>query len=64
MVVVDKSMQILNSKPEERTKTNEDVFGEIVAVNLKRMNTYHKIITCKKINDILFEIELFDFKQQ
>ena len=38
--------------------------GKMVAVTLKRMNPYQKIIARKKINDILFEIELSDYKQQ
>ena len=47
MVVLDKSMEILNSKPEERTEADEDVFGEMVAVTLKQINPYQKIIGLK-----------------
>ena len=36
----------------------------MVAVTLKQMNPYQQIITRKKINDILFEIELSDYKKQ
>ena len=64
LAVLDKSMQVLNSKPEKRTEANEDIFGKMVAVTLKRTNPYQKIITREKINDILFEIELSDYKQQ
>ena len=65
MAVLDKRMEILNSKPEVRAEANEDAFGKIVAVTLKRMNPYQKIIARKKINyNILFEIELSDCKQQ
>ena len=35
MAVLDKCMEILNSKPEEQTVADEDVFGKIVAVTLK-----------------------------
>ena len=62
MVVLDKSMEILNSKPEERTEADEDIFGKMVAATLKRLNPYQKIIARKKINGILFEIELSDYK--
>ena len=64
MAVLGKSMEILNSKPEERAEADKDIFGKMVAVTLKRMNPYQKIIARKKINDILFEIELSDYKQQ
>ena len=64
MVVLDKSMEILNSKPEERTEADENIFGKMIVVTLKRMNLYLKIIARKKTNDILFEIELSDYKQQ
>ena len=50
MAVLDKSVEILNSKPEERTETDEDIFGKMVAETLKRMNLYQKIIKRKKIN--------------
>ena len=36
----------------------------MVAVTLKRMNSNQKIVARKKINDIIFEIELPDYKQQ
>ena len=36
----------------------------MVAVTLKRMNLNQKIVIRKKINDIIFEIELPDYKQQ
>ena len=32
MAVSDKSMDILNSKLEERTESDKDVFGKVVAV--------------------------------
>ena len=64
MADLDKSMEILNSKPEERTETDEDVYGEMVAVTLKQINPYQKIIGRKKLNDTLFEIELSDYKKQ
>ena len=57
MAVLDKSMEILNSKPEERAEADEDIFGKMVAVTLKRMNPYQKIIARKRTNYILFEIE-------
>ena len=57
MAVLDKSMKILNSKPEERAEADEDIFGKMVAVTLKRMNPYQKIIARKRTNYILFEIE-------
>ena len=63
MADLDKSMEILNSKPEERTETDEDVYGEMVAVTLKQINPYQKIIGRKKLN-ILFQIELSDYKKQ
>ena len=63
ITVLDKSTEILNSKPEERTEADEDVFEKMIAVTLKWINTYQKIIARKKIND-LFEIELSDYKQQ
>ena len=64
LAVLDKSMRVLNSKPEKRTEANEDIFGKMVAVTLKRTNPYQKIIAREKINDMLFEIELSDYKQQ
>ena len=36
----------------------------MVAVTLKRMNPFRKMIARKKINDILLEIELSGYKQQ
>ena len=42
---------------------NEDVFGKMVALTLKRMNPFQTIFARKKINDILFETELSDYKQ-
>ena len=57
MAVLDKSMEILNSKPEERAEADEDIFGKMVAVTLKRMNPYQKIIARKRANYVLFEIE-------
>ena len=47
MAVLDKSMEILNSKPEERTEADEDVFGEMVAVTLKKINPYQKLSDVK-----------------
>ena len=38
VAVLNKSMEILNSKPGERTEANEDVFGKTVAGTLKRMS--------------------------
>ena len=35
----------------------------MVALTLKRMNPFQTIFARKKINDILFEIELPDYKQ-
>ena len=64
MDVLDKSIEVLNSKPEERTEADADIFGKMVAVTLKRMNHYQKNIARKKINDILFEIKLPNYKQQ
>ena len=58
--MVDKSMEILNSKPEERKEADEDIFGKMIAVTLIRINPYQKITTRKIISDILFEIELCD----
>ena len=52
-------MEILNSKPEARTEADEDIFGKMVAVTLKQMSPYQKIIA-----RILFEIKLSDYKQQ
>ena len=63
MAVLDKSMEILNSKPEEHTEAHEDAFSKMIAVTLKRTKPYQDIIACKKINGILFEIELSDYKQ-
>ena len=57
-------MKILNSKPEEGIEADEDVFGKIVAGTLKQRNPYQKIIARKKINYILFEIELSYYKQE
>ena len=37
MAVLGKRMEILNSKPEEQTAPDEDVFGKIVAVTLKHI---------------------------
>ena len=64
MAVLERSIEILNSKPEELRETDEDIFGKMIAGTLKRMNPYQSIIARKKINDILFEIELSDYKQQ
>ena len=64
MAVLGKSMEILNSKPEERTEADKDIFVKMVAVTLKRMNPYQKIIARKKINDILSKTELSDYEQQ
>ena len=58
--MVDKSMEILNSKPEVRKEADEDIFGKMIAVTLIRINPYQKITTRKIISDILFEIELCD----
>ena len=52
-------MEILKSKPEERTEADEDVFSKMFAVTLKRMNPYQKVIARKKIN-ILFKINMFN----
>ena len=35
MAVLGKCMEILNSKSEERTEADEDIFGKMVAVTLK-----------------------------
>ena len=59
MTLLDKSMEILKSKPEERTEADEDVFSKMFAVTLKRMNPYQKVIARKKIN-ILFKINMFN----
>ena len=58
MAILDKSMEILNLKPEESNKANKNIFGKMVAVTLKRMNPYQKLIAHEKMNDIPFEIEL------
>ena len=58
--MVDKSMEILNSKPEERKEADEDIFGKMIDVTLIRINAYQKITARKIISDILFEIELSD----
>ena len=58
--MVDKSMEILNSKPEECKEADEDIFGKMIDVTLIRINAYQKITARKIINDILFEIELSD----
>ena len=42
MAVLDKSMEIVISKPEERTEADEDVFRKMVVVALKWMNPYQK----------------------
>ena len=59
MTLLDKSMEILKSKPEERTEADEEVFSKMFAVTLKRMNPYQKVIARKKIN-ILFKINMFN----
>ena len=59
MTLLDKSMEILKSKPEERTEADEDVFSKMFAVTLKRMNPYQKVIARKKVN-ILFKINMFN----
>ena len=64
MAVLEKSTEILNSKSKEPTEADDDIFGKMVAVTLKWMNPYQKSIARKKINDILFEIEFSDYKQQ
>ena len=64
MAVLDKSMEILKSKPEERAEADEDIFRKMVAVTLKRMNPYQKIIARKRTNYIIFEIELSNYKQE
>ena len=38
--VLDKSIEILNLKPEERTEADVDIFGKMVAVTLKPLNPY------------------------
>ena len=40
MAVLDKSMEILNPKMEERKEADKDIFGKMLAVTLKRMNPY------------------------
>ena len=64
MAVLGKYKEILNSKSEECTEADEDIFVKMVAVTLKWINPYQQIIARKKMNDILFEIKLSDWKQQ
>ena len=40
MTVLDKSMEILNSKPEERAEADENIFEKMVVVTVKRMNEH------------------------
>ena len=40
MAALDRSMEISHSKPGEYTEADEDVFGNMVAITLKRMNPY------------------------
>ena len=40
MAALDKSMEIFHSKPGEYTEADEDVFENMVAGTLKRMNPY------------------------
>ena len=49
---------------EEYTEADENNFGKIVAVTLKRMNPYPKLNAPKKINHLVFKIELSDIKRQ
>ena len=41
-------MEILNSKLEEHTETDEDVFREKVAVALKQINLTKKLLELKR----------------
>ena len=53
IAVLDYSMEILNTKPEERTEVDEDVFGKMVPVTLKRMNPYQQHVLLKKFTIFL-----------
>ena len=48
MALLDKNMEILNSKLEERTEANEDIFWKMVSVTLKQMNRTKKLAQVKR----------------
>ena len=48
MALLDKNMEILNSKLEEPTEANEDIFWKMVSVTLKQMNLTKKLAQVKR----------------
>ena len=48
MALLDKNMEILNSKLEKRTEADEDIFGKMVSVTLKQMNLNKKLSQVKR----------------
>ena len=48
MALLDKNMETLNSKLEERTEANEDIFWKMVSVTLKQMNLTKKLAQVKR----------------
>ena len=61
MLVLDKAVGILNEhkKPTEpKQLTEEEHFGMLVAKTLARLSGRNKLITQKKISDVLFEAEI------
>ena len=64
-LLLEQNIDFLSKNPEEKVEDDEDIFGKMVAATLLRECTHtQKMFARKKMNDVLFDIELDNFKSQ
>ena len=64
MMILEKSMEFLSQPAAiQEVESELDIFGKMAASSSKKMNCFQQTVARKKINDIIYEIEISNLQK-